>query len=225
MWRFFQSLLFQAQCPLCQRPTQAQFCRDCTAQILSHRSPNPGQRWQDDSPRWVWGQYDGQLRRAITTMKFEQRPDIGVWLGEQLGEQWLAQSFVKSLPKPAVVPIPLHGAKQQQRGFNQAESIAAGFCRLTGYPLYPQALQRIKNTQALFDLSPGDRQRELQSALQVGRQFMPQRPWLILDDIVTTGSTAQEAKLAIEQQGGKVLGLVAIAAPPFLGTMELRRPT
>lgn len=225
MWRFFQSLLFQAQCPLCQRPASVQFCRDCTAQILSHRSPNPGQQWQENFPRWVWGQYDGQLRRAITTMKFEQRPDIGGWLGEQLAEQWLAQSLSKSLPKCQVVPIPLYPQKQQQRGFNQAEKIAAGFCRLTGYPLYPQALQRIKNTQALFDLSPGDRLREIQAALQVGKQFNTKRPWLIVDDIVTTGTTAQEAKRVIEQQGGQVLGLVAIAAPPFLNKMELRRPT
>jgi len=217
MWRFVQSLLFQAQCPLCRRPASSQFCRDCTAQILSDRLPNPIQQWQGEFPRWVWGRYEGQLRRAITTMKFEQRPEIGVWLGEQLAEQWLAQSFVKSLPPCQVVPIPLHPQKQQQRGFNQAEKIAAGFCRLTGYPLFPQALQRVKNTQALFSLSPGDRQRELQAALQVGKQFNAKRPWLIVDDIVTTGTTAQEAKRMIECQGGKVLGLMAIAAPPFPG--------
>jgi predicted amidophosphoribosyltransferase len=146
-------------------------------------------------------------------MKFAQRPEIGLWLGEQLAEQWLSQFPLKPLPPCQVVPIPLHAAKQQQRGFNQAERIAAGFCRLTGYPLYPQALERLKNTQALFSLSPGDRQRELQSALRVGKQFNRKHPWLIVDDIVTTGSTAQEAKRAIEQQGGKVLGLVAIAAP------------
>ena len=214
MWRFVQSLLFQAQCPLCGRPAQSQFCRDCTAQILHERSPNPMQQWQGAFPRWVWGRYEGQLRRAITAMKFEQRPEIGLWLGEQLAEQWLAQVGVRqSISNCHVVPIPLHRAKQQQRGYNQAEKIAAGFCRLTGYPLYPQALQRVKNTQALFSLSPGDRQRELQSALQVGKQFTPQRPWLIVDDIITTGSTAQEAKRVIEQQGGQVLGLVAIAAP------------
>jgi ComF family protein len=147
-------------------------------------------------------------------MKFEQRPEIGLWLGEQLAEQWLAQSALsKSLANCQVVPIPLHRAKQQQRGYNQSEKIAAGFCRWTGYPLYPQALQRIKNTQALFSLSPGDRQRELQSVFQVGKQFNRKYPWLIVDDIVTTGSTAQEAKQAIEQQGGRVIGLVAIAAP------------
>ncbi|MEY2985326.1 MAG: hypothetical protein RLZZ568_1943, partial [Cyanobacteriota bacterium] len=121
----------------------------------------------------------------------------------------------QSLPPCQLVPIPLHRQKQKQRGFNQAERIAAGFCRLTGYPLFPQALQRLKNTQPLFSLSPDARQRELQSALQVGKQFNRQRPWLIVDDIVTTGSTAREAKRVIEHQGGNVLGLLAIATPPF----------
>lgn len=211
MWRFVQSLLFQPQCPLCQRPAQSQFCRDCTAQILGDRLPHPQHQWHGDFPRWVWGRYDGQLRRAITTMKFERRPDIGVWFGEQVAEQWLAQA----LPRCQIAPIPLHRDKQTQRGFNQAERIAAGFCRLTGYPLFPEALQRVKNTQALFSLSPGDRQRELQSALQIGPQFNRKYPWLIVDDIVTTGTTAQEAKRVIERQGGNVLGLLAIATPPF----------
>lgn len=221
MWRFVQALLFQPQCCLCQRPASELFCRDCHAQIVSHRSPLSGQKWQGDFPRWVWGEYEGQLRRVITVMKFEARPEIGVWLGEQLAQQWLAQfgkGGTKRLPRCQVVPIPLHGAKLQQRGFNQAERIASGFCRVTGYPLFPNGLERVKNTQALFNLSPGDRQRELSSALRVGRQFSSRQPWLIVDDIVTTGSTATAAKCAIEDQGGKVLGLVAIAAPAFSGT-------
>ncbi len=215
MWPLIRSLLFQSPCPLCQRPAKDQFCRDCTAQILNQRFSENVKQWQGKLPHFVWGEYEGQLRRALQVMKFERQPDIGLWLGQELGEQWLKQPRVKLPFRPNVVPIPLHPRKQAQRGFNQAERIAWGFCRLTGYPLRPQALQRSKDTKALFDLSPGDRQRELQSALTVGPEFNTRQPWLIVDDIVTTGSTALEAQRAMEQKGAKVIGLVAIAAPAF----------
>lgn len=215
MWQLIRSLLFQTPCPLCQKPSQDQFCRDCTGQILSHRFPPKFRQWQGELPRFVWGQYEGQLRRALTVMKFEQQPAIGLWLGEQLAEQWLQQPQAKTKLRPQVVPIPLNARKQAQRGFNQAERIAAGFCRLTGYALHPQALQRPKDTQALFGLSPGDRQRELQAALAIGPGFNTNQPWLILDDIITTGTTALEARRVMEKKGAKVLGIVAIAAPSF----------
>ncbi|WLT37388.1 ComF family protein [Synechocystis sp. B12] len=162
-------------------------------------SPN-FQQWQGNLPRFVWGQYEGQLRRALTVMKFEQQPDIGIWLGEQLAEQWLQQPQAKTKLRPQVVPIPLSNRKQAERGFNQAERIAAGFCRLTGYVLHPQALQRVKDTQALFGLSPDDRRRELQSALATGPGFNTRRPWLIVDDIITTGTTALEARRVMEKR-------------------------
>ncbi|AIE74066.1 MULTISPECIES: ComF family protein [unclassified Synechocystis] len=221
MWQSIRSLLFQTPCPLCQKPSQDQFCRDCTGQIFSHCfAPNLPQ-WQGNFPRFVWGQYEGQLRRALTVMKFEQQPDIGIWLGEQLAQAWLKQPQAKLRIRPQVVPIPLSNRKQAERGFNQAERIAAGFCRLTGYVLRPQALRRVKDTQALFGLGPGDRRRELQSALATGPAFNPHHPWLIVDDIITTGTTALEARRAMEEKGAKVLGIVAIAAPSFSRTMEL----
>ncbi|MBD2653046.1 ComF family protein [Synechocystis sp. FACHB-383] len=221
MWQSIRSLLFQTPCPLCQKPSKDQFCRDCTGQILSHRLPPHLRQWQGNFPRFVWGQYEGQLRRALTVMKFEQQPGIGLWLGEQLAEQWLQQPQAKFKILPQVVPIPLNNRKQAQRGFNQAERIAAGFCRLTRYPLHPQALQRPKDTQALFGLSPGDRQRELQSALVTGPGFNTHQPWLILDDIITTGTTALEAHRVMEQRGAKVMGIVAIATPSFSRPTEL----
>ena len=215
MWPLIRSLIFQSPCPLCQRPGKDQFCRDCNGQIFSQRFPKSFKQWQGKLPRFVWGEYEGQLRRALTVMKFEQQPDIGLWLGEQLAEQWLRQPQAKLKLRPQVVPIPLHPRKQAQRGFNQAERIAYGFCRLTGYSLRPQALQRCKDTKALFNLTPGDRQRELESSLIVGPDFNTHNPWLMVDDIVTTGSTALEAQRVMEQKGAKILGLVAIAAPPF----------
>lgn len=209
------SLLFQLPCPLCQRPSREQFCRDCTGQILEQRFPPSFSQWQGEFPRFVWGGYEAQLKQAIATMKFKQQPRIGVWLGEQLAQRWLEQPQAQAKPRPQVAPIPLHASKEASRGFNQAERIAFGFCRLTGYALRPRALQRVKNTKALFDLSPGDRQQQLKSALTIGPQFNPHTPWLIVDDIVTTGSTAQEARQVIQHQGGQVMGLVAIAAPSF----------
>ena len=216
MWSWLQSLLFSPQCPLCQKSAPHVFCRDCQGQVLAEQcSPvYRQQRWRQSLiPQFIWGYYDGSLRRAITTMKYEQQPLIGEWLGERLAEQWLQHPEIHKLPPLQVVPIPLHSSKQKQRGFNQAESIAIGFCRLTRYPLGPQALLRQKKTEALFQLSPRERQQKLWQALSPGSQFNTRRPWLIVDDIFTTGATTQEACRVIQGHQGTVTAIAAIASP------------
>jgi predicted amidophosphoribosyltransferase len=119
------------------------------------------------------------------------------------------------MKKIIVVPIPLHPEKLKTRGFNQAELIARGFCRVTGYSLQNSGLVRVKNTQPMFGLNSQERQENIQSAFALGKQFhsrFPQTPVLLIDDIYTTGVTAKEAATVLRQQGIEVLGIGAIAS-------------
>ncbi|NJN61707.1 MAG: ComF family protein [Coleofasciculaceae cyanobacterium RL_1_1] len=216
-WRSLLNLLFKSECNLCRRDSLTPICDRCQTKLdrLQHRSRERLQRLS--LPVWVWGQYRDELKQAITMMKYNNRPQIGDHLGEHLGRMWLQQVKVgqRQHPPITVVPLPMHVTKRRDRGFDQAEIIAQGFCRATNLPLVNQGLRRIRPTQALFDLSPSERQRELDRALQIGAARAElkrlDRPILLIDDIFTTGATAQAGATALRSAGFSVYGLAAIA--------------
>jgi ComF family protein len=211
----FQPLLnlwFKSSCPLCQRPTISDFCPYCQKQLQDCQFPEGG-HLSGAVPIFVWGQYSGPMKRAIAAMKYENRPDLARPLGHWLAESWLSYSefTTKNL---LVVPIPLHQKKLKERGFNQAELLASSFCNLTDLPLKTSGLERIKATQALFSLSPKDREKEVKEAFVLGKDFRykkPSKPVLLLDDVYTTGNTITEATKTLQQAGVKVIGAAAIA--------------
>ena len=222
----FSSLLrtfLKPPCPLCDRPGRPVLCRDCERQLDSCRIAEPLPE-QGSSPIFAWGTYGGALKRAIHLMKYEGMADIGAMLGQRLGQDWMAQSQVKpqvqqSSQRPLVlVPVPLHRDRLRQRGYNQAELIAAQFSRITGIPHLPQGLLRVKATAAQHQLSPKDRQRDLKGAFRLGPDWTIDRMTsrvLLVDDIYTTGTTARAAAVELRRSGISVIGIAAAARATF----------
>ncbi len=205
------SVFLQSRCPCCQRNTCELLCDYCLQRLTSLEFPASDRHyWQGDLPVFAWGKYDGQLKRAIALMKYDQQPDIGKILGQLLGKAWLASDLIKTQQKISVIPIPLSSQKIKERGFNQAEIIAQSFCQLTGYRLDSQALMRVRDTKAMFDLTPEARIKNLQGAFRLG-QKLPKYPVLLLDDIYTLGTTVKEAAKTLRQQQIQVIGAVVVA--------------
>jgi len=164
-------------------------------------------------PLWVWGQYKDVLKRAIAALKYNHHTQLAKPLGYGLAETWLLTPGLGISPV-TVVPIPLHPDKLKKRGFNQAELLAKSFCQFTGLSLSAHGLERIKQTEALHELSPDQRFKEMQSVFNLGRDFRrrpPKGSVLILDDIYTTGATVKSAISELEKSGISVAGVVAIA--------------
>jgi ComF family protein len=205
------SVFLQSRCPCCQRNTCELLCDYCLQKLTSHEFlVSDRHYWQGDLPVFAWGKYDGQLKRAIALMKYNQQPDLGRILGQLLGKAWLVSGLIKPQQQVSVIPIPLYSQKIKDRGFNQAEIIAQSFCQLTAYKLNSQALMRVRNTKAMFDLSPEARINNLQGAFQLG-QKLPKYPVLLLDDIYTLGTTVKEAAKTLRQQQIQVIGAVVVA--------------
>ena len=213
------SLFLESRCPFCDRVaypkgnrTATDFiCEYCLKKLLSHQlSQGDRRKYWHDLSLFAWGKYDGQLKRAIALLKYDNNPEIGSLLGKLLGQAWLNSGLNKSLSQVTVVPIPLHQSKLKSRGFNQAEIIAKGFCQRSGYSLNSQALIRTRQTKAMFDLNPEERKKNLQRAFKLGKK-LPQHPVLLVDDIYTTGTTVRESATVLQQHEIKVVGVVAIA--------------
>jgi ComF family protein len=183
--------------------------------LLRSQLQNPSKFWQGELPVFVWGAYGGILKQAIAALKYENQPQLARPLGQWLGETWLKSPAATRAKKLTVVPIPLHSAKLQQRGFNQAELISRSFCDFTHYKHQPLGLERIRATDAQFGLSRQQREQNLSDAFVIGKSLLkhlPTSPVLLVDDIYTTGATARSAIQAFRRQGIEVYGLVAIAS-------------
>ncbi|MEM9150205.1 MAG: ComF family protein [Cyanobacteria bacterium P01_F01_bin.3] len=157
-----------------------------------------------------WGCYEGSLKRAIAQMKYHNRPAIALRLGEELGLRWLQLFPIQKSFQ--VVPVPLHQVRLAERGYNQAEQIARGFCRVVGVSCRPHGLVRRYQTQAQHTLSPQSRAVNLRGAFSIGPKLnRSEKPVLLLDDIFTTGATVAEAQQALNRAGFSVLGSAVVA--------------
>lgn len=214
--------LWQANCPLCKRPSDRILCKDCDRQIAAYQSPDFLQKdypITPEIPLYSWGIYDGTLKRAIAACKYENHPEIMEAIAEKIADTWKRSTNTKtpSLKKISVIPIPLHATKLKSRGFNQAELMARRFCDLTAIPCKPQLLRRDKDTKAQMQTkSKQEREENLSKAFTVplNQQSKPQDV-ILFDDIYTTGTTIREAIATLAANNIKVKGVIVLARPQF----------
>jgi ComF family protein len=214
MLKSFLSFWLKFSCPLCQRTAENIFCAYCQKKLFSYQLSNPKQSWNGNLPIFAWGKYDGELTRAIAKLKYNNCPEIGTFLGNCLGKTWLDNYPITKTKKLIILPIPLFPEKLKQRGFNQAELMAQGFCQITKDTLVTEELIRIKDTLAMFGLNPIQRENNIRGAFQVSKNWQhnpPNAPVLLLDDIYTRGTTVIEAAKILRQYNINVIGAIAVA--------------
>jgi len=163
--------------------------------------------------------YDSELRELLHLLKFEGRRA----LAEEVLGCWLANAILKLRGQAAddlvVIPVPLFAARQRQRGFNQADLLAASALRSLkklapewDLVYAPQALTRIKDTHSLFALAPHQRRAGLRGAFKVTEPAaVAGREVLLLDDIMTTGATARECARTLIRAGAEKVWVATVA--------------
>lgn len=144
---------------------------------------------------------EGVLQPLIHQLKYNKKKEIGMLLGKLFGKDLLGSEFIQ--PIDFIVPVPLHPKKEKERGFNQAETIALGLSEATSIPVSNGNLirsifnptqtrrtktQRWENVKGIFDL--------LHPSLYAGKHI------LLVDDIITTGSTLEACAYALLKSPG-----------------------
>lgn len=213
IWDGLTDLWLAQRCALCDRPSPQPLCPSCDQQLQSCQRQQPPQVDIEALMVLAWGTYHHTLKRTLAALKYDRHRRLAIPLGQALGQQWQQHPIPTRRP-PVVVPIPLHGDKLSDRGFNQAALIAAAFCRQTGLPLLAQGLQRQRATLPQFGLGPDQRQQNLTDAFTLGAgwQRCPQtQPVLLLDDIYTTGATVRSAANTLRRAGRSVCGVAVCA--------------
>jgi ComF family protein len=115
-----------------------------------------------------------------------------------------------------VVPVPLHWWRRWRRGYNQSAALASGLASVLGVPCHPGWLRRVRSTPAQRLLPPGARRDNLRGAFRSSRRTALRGATILLvDDVMTTGSTVHEASAVLRRSGAaRVVVAVACRATP-----------
>jgi ComF family protein len=118
-----------------------------------------------------------------------------------------------------IVPVPLHYFRLVRRGFNQSAWLTAALSRSSGVPMSVDALKRVRATPIQGGLSAEGRRRNVQGAFRVRAsrtKLVRERRILLVDDVLTTGATAEACSRVLKRAGARcvdVLTLARVAAP------------
>lgn len=235
------SMLFPAPCRLCEAlldsARRVPICEACLASLTTQKGSQQGpmcsvcgrvlvsaqaasaavvlcrlclqQTYGFDRAR-SYAAYDGAMVRAITLLKYEPMAPLGAWFADRLAEMLRAE--FGTVAADVVVPVPLHRARQRQRGYNQAELIARPLARLLGLPFRSALLVRTKPRPDKLKLSLHERWETVRGAFAArpGSQVDNLRV-LLVDDVVTTGATLDACARALRAAGASEVFGVTVA--------------
>jgi ComF family protein len=152
------------------------------------------------------GPYGHELREAILRMKHR----AGEGMAEAIGRLLAMRPDLASLRPDAVVPVPLHWTRRIVRGFNQAEAIACGVAGGLGVPCRARWLRRVRRTPTGGHFSRSQRLERTRNAFAVRSSCQALRI-LLIDDVVTTGATANEAAKVLVAAGAAQVTVACVA--------------
>jgi ComF family protein len=157
--------------------------------------------------------YDDQARRLILPLKHGDRIELARILAPMMvraGTALLARADL-------LVPVPLHRRRLFQRKYNQAAVLAFAIGRLDGHPVFPDALVRTRRTAPLDEKSPEERAREVVGSIAVrGSRTagVVGRTVLLVDDVMTSGATANACAAALLDAGATGVDVLVAARVP-----------
>lgn len=154
---------------------------------------------------WVFDK-DGTLQAVQHAFKYGNRPRYGVALGRLVGS-----AYREAAPVPdGVVPVPLHRTRELERGYNQSRMLAKGVTEELDCALRPDLLTRPHPTRSQTNLSREERWRNVRDAFSADPNCSAGH-WLLVDDVLTTGSTAVAAALTLVDAGAEAVSLATLA--------------
>ncbi len=238
-----------ASCCICAQICSAQLdlCGHCRAHFpnLSRFAVNPdgardyatlcsrcGQCWPEPGPIFccrycvnimssfahivVPYQYVYPMDNILHQLKYQGKRQYARILGILLAEEVRQQ--VTPFPD-CILPVPQHGARLRDRGFNHAADIGYWCARELGVSLRPDWVAREFDTNSLAGLSRAERSLEIRGAFSASPNVKNKRV-AIVDDVLTTGATAGELARELIDTGAGAVDLWVVARTPAPGTFE-----
>jgi ComF family protein len=156
------------------------------------------------------GPYEGLRREVVLRLKNVG----GEALAERLGALWARHAAAKlgALAADVIVPVPLHWWRRWRRGYNQSEALALGLAEELRLPCRTHWLRRVRHTPPQTEQTPSGRVENVRNAfLARPRTGLAGKTVLLVDDVLTTGSTCAEAARALRTAGAARVVVAVLA--------------
>lgn len=185
----------EPRCKKCSKPIdqdQKEYCSDCERKNY---------HYEHGYSVWV---YDAVLKKSISDFKYRHKKEYAKYFIQEAVKRY--GDKIRQLAPDALVPVPIHKSKYRDRGYNQAEILAAGIGSELNIPVIPDLLIRNRKTLPQKQLSDKERLRNLREAFEFNKAYGQNyhrklNSLLLVDDIYTTGSTIEACTNVLKQNG------------------------
>ena len=228
-----EELIFPRRCPVCGKPLpflqkgNLKVHPGCYARLCRIRSPycmKCGKELHDLQSeycpdcsrvrrsfvcgRGLW-RYDSTSKQAVFALKYKRQPEHADFFAQCLCVFFGA--WIRSIRPDCIIPVPVSRERLRERGYNQADLIAQKVGEQLGIPVRSDVLQRLRSTDPQKELGRAQRMRNLERAFYADPDLMIKGGrYLLLDDVYTTGATAECCTRALLKAGaGQVWFLAA----------------
>lgn len=223
LWDDFISLLFPRLCYGCGNHllrNEKLICTECYVLI-----PRTDFHLKPDNPvaQLFWGRCliekaaafsyytkDSRIRKIIHQLKYKGVREVGHELGRIYARYLKSFGFFEGID--IIIPVPLHPSKQRKRGFNQSEVISAGISEVSGLPVDTTSLVRRSVSATQTKKSRYDRWTNVEGIFLVtDSEKLKGNHILLIDDVITTGSTIEACTQEILKTEGTKVSVAALA--------------
>lgn len=202
-------------CPKCEKnlPKVGKHCLKCGSPIRSDSNfcltCKSSKRYFDFARSPLI--YKDGIAHAIQGLKYENRKHLAAPLAKIMETE-----FFKMKEKignfDLIVPIPLSKERFKKRGYNQAELLALELSKLVDVPVESNCVSRVKDTVSQTKLSFKERQENLEGAFKIeSKEKVKGKTILLIDDVLTTGSTISHCAEILKKAGAKVVCALTFA--------------
>ncbi len=168
-----------------------------------------GRVWIENATSLYSFQKRSRYQKLIHELKYNGRQEIGEEMGRIMGYELKNTLFASS---DLVIPVPLHKKKLKTRGYNQSECIARGLSEVLEIPIDVESVIRIHQSETQTRKSRYERWENVEGIFEVReRKNLLYKHVLLVDDVVTTGSTLEACATVILQVTGTKVSIATLA--------------
>lgn len=186
------NLLYKRRCYICKSTRDnAILCNDCLKKIRF--LPTKPVKIINNAIVYSMTIYTDTMMKMIRGLKYHQKKELAYYIAKLMHDYW--KELHEDKEEYIIVPVPMHKTREKQRGYNHMNLIAQEFAKLSGYEINTNLIYRTKNTTPQYALSKAERESNLKNAFDINTKnikLLTGKKILILDDIITTGTTISE---------------------------------